>query len=66
MWWFFPQKAKEDPSVKELTDGIAEETGKLKEAIDILDGEVSSMKRERKEMDDMLDQAIALVSRKKR
>lgn len=66
MSWFFPKKAKEDPSVKELTQGIEEQSEKLKTAISDLDNEVSSMKKERKEMDDMLDQAISLVSRKKK
>lgn len=66
MWWFFPQKAREDPSVKELTQGIDEQTGKLKIAIDKLDIEVISMKKERREMDEMLDEAISLVSRRKR
>lgn len=42
------------------------ETEKLRNAINTLDSEVSSMKEERKEMDDMLDQAISLVSRKRK
>lgn len=66
MSWFFLKKTRQDPSVKELTDEIEMETEKLRNAINTLDSEVSSMKEERKEMDDMLDQAISLVSRKRK
>lgn len=66
MMWLFPKKAKEDQSVKELTEGIAKQTGKLQKAITNLDSEVASMKKERQEMDAMLDEAVSLVSRKRK
>lgn len=63
---FMPEKAKEDPTVQEISAGIVTETKKLKKAIGDLDKEVASMSMERVAMNNMLDQAVALVARNKK
>lgn len=60
-----PEKVKNDSSVSDISDKIARATGKLHTAIEDLDTEVSVMKTEREAMTEMLNEAVAIVRRKK-
>lgn len=65
--WLIPKRHKEDPTVAQIARGIEEESVKLNAAITHLDEEVSSMKTERKRMNDVLDEVVsAVATRRKR
>lgn len=63
--WLVPKRHKDDPTIAEITQGIAKEAVKLESAIVTLDEEVVSMQKQRIAMNNMLDQALEIVAKKK-
>lgn len=62
--WFLPKKQKDDPTVANISRKITKETVKLEAALVVLDGEVVAMQAERVAMNKMLDEAIAVITKK--